>query len=649
MLSPILHRNPKPMQGKPVPASVRRFCLLALFLGLLAGCAIAPSRQTPQGKAAEAAQLQQAGKFADAAQIYASLAATARGQQRNEYLVSAAEDWWQASEGQQAWKLLGQVQKQNLYPALSARVELLKANLDFTAQHPHAALKHLHFPLAPLPDALKARTLLLRAQVHAALNDTVAAVEDLSERESFLGNNSTAIHANHRRIWRLVTQSRTPVNLLALPKTVSATVRGWLVLGDITRNIWQQPQNLLQQIKAWQANYPDHPANQDIVPELIAKQKELVTYPAHVAVLLPFSGPYQSAADAIRDGLLTAYFQLARNSNAPAITLYDSGGTAQSAQAAYQKAVAAGADMVVGPLLKDAVGGIAALGSLPVPVLALNTLETNQPAPSNLYQFGLPPTDEAAQVADRLMAQGLTRGVALVPQSNWGTRVLNAFSARFTQLGGTLLGTQTYQAAASDYSVPITRLLNLDQSQYREEQLAAFLGTRLQFEPRRRQDIQFIFLAARPSDAKLIRPQLRFYHAIHVPVYSISQVYQPGEPADTDLDGITFDDMPWTLESSGAAADTSKKVAALWPNNFHANGRLYALGFDAWRLVPLLYKGRNFTTPVQGMTGLLSMDSAGRIHRQLDWATFNGGVPELLAPMSLMPVPSVVAAPSSPP
>jgi len=632
------------MQGKSALTSVRYICLQVLLLGVLAGCATTPAIQSPQSRVSQALQLEEQGKFAAAAQIYTTLADTVQGTQRDEYLVSAAEDWWHARQSQDAWKLLAQIQEKNLYPALNARVELLKANLDLAGQQPQAALRHLNFPLAPLPDELKARTLLLRAQVHVALDETVAAVEDLSEREAYLGNNSTAIHNNHQRIWAVVTQSHAALNLLALPKTISSTVRGWLLLGNLARNIWQQPQNLLKQLQAWQVEYPNHPANQDVIPDLIAKQKAFMTYPTRVAVLLPLSGLYQSAADAIRDGLFTAYFQLSNNGSAPMVTLYDTGGNAAGAQTAYRQAVAAGADMVVGPLIKDAVSGIAALGSLPVPVLALNFLDPGQTAPPGLFQFGLPPEDEAAQVADRLIEAGLNRGVALVPQGDWGSRVLNAFSARFSQLGGTLFGTQSYPPDATDFSVSITRLLNLDQSQYRKDQLAGLLGTRLQFEPRRRQDIQFIFLAAHANDAKLIRPQLQFYRAINVPVYSTSQVYQPGDPADPDLDGITFDDMPWALETSGAAADTSKAVASLWPNNFSGNSRLYALGFDAWRLVPLLFKGRGFSIPVQGMTGLLTMDNAGRIHRQLDWASFNNGVPVMLAPLSLLPTP-VAAVP----
>ncbi|MGA9854436.1 MAG: penicillin-binding protein activator [Gammaproteobacteria bacterium] len=644
----ILHRKPKSMQGKSALILVQYLCLQVLLVGVLAGCAITPVIQTPQSQVNQALQLEQQGKYAPAAQLYATLADTVQGQQRNEYLVSAAEDWWQARQSQNAWKLLAQVQVKTLTPTLNARVELLKASLDFAAQQPQAALKHLNFPLAPLPDELKARALLLRAQVHVAMNDTVSAVEDLSEREAYLGNNTAAIQDNHQRIWGVINQSHAVINLQTLPKNISLTVRGWLQLGNLARNLWQQPQKMLQQLQAWQANYPNHPANQDIVPDLIAKQKAFVTYPTRVAVLLPLSGTYQSAGDAVRDGLLTAYFQLSNNGSAPIVTLYDTGASAVGAQAAYQQAVAAGADMVVGPLIKDAVGGIAAMNSLPVPVLALNSLDSSQPAPQELFEFGLPPEDEAAQVADRLIGEDLKRGVALIPQSDWGSRVLNAFSARFVQLGGTLLGTQTYPPNASDFTVSITRLLNLDQSQYREDQLAGLLGRRLQFEPRRRQDIQFIFLAANAADAKLIRPQLQFYRAINVPVYSTSQVYQPGEPADPDLDGITFDDMPWTLETSGAAADISKTVASLWPNNVSGNSRLYALGFDAWRLVPLLFKGQGFSMPVQGMTGLLTMDSAGRIHRQLDWASFNNGVPVMLAPLSLLPTP-IAAVPNPSP
>jgi hypothetical protein len=179
--------------------------------------------------------------------------------------------------------------------------------------------------------------------------------------------------------------------------------------------------------------------------------------------------------------------------------------------------------------------------------------------------------------------------------------------------------------------------------------LASSIGTRLEFEPRRRQDVQFIFLAANARDARTVQPQIAFNHAEDVPVYSTSRVYELDANVDnTVLNGITFDDMPWTLEESGSVADMRGTLAKFWPNNFAGNSRLYALGFDAYRLVPLLYNTHGITQAVQGVTGLLSMDPDGRVHRRLDWADFDGGSVELLAPVDLpasAPVTAVQPAP----
>ena len=56
-------------------------------------------------------------------------------------------------------------------------------------------------------------------------------------------------------------------------------------------------------------------------------------------------------------------------------------------------------------------------------------------------------------------------------------------------------------------------------------------------------------------------------------------------------------------------------------------GHAFALGFDAYRLVPLLEnQPRPLTGPVSGMTGILSTDAQGRIHRELVWAEIRGGM-----------------------
>ncbi|HEY4127956.1 MAG TPA: penicillin-binding protein activator [Gammaproteobacteria bacterium] len=624
------------MQGIFAPWNAPRL-LLALALTLLAACSTSPTRQNPAAEVGAVSQLEQAGKYADAATLGEKLAAAAQASQRNEFLVSAAEDWQLAGNSARSWAAVRQVREKTLYPALQARLEIVKASLYLADHQPQMAMQRLKFTLTPLPPELKAKALLVRGQVHVALGDLPAAVEDWTERETYLPIGSPDVTANRDLIWNTLSETHTPYDVNKLPAGTTPTARGWLELADIERTSWQQPEKFLDQIKQWQSKYPNHPAQQKLVPDLVAKQQALTSFPPKIAVLLPLSGNYQSSADAVRDGLLAAYYQVG-GSNPPSITLYDSGISAASAQAAYQKAVGDGASIVVGPLTKDSVSGLASQPSLPVPVLALNYLDNNRGGPNGFYQFGLLPEGEAAQVAERAVAEGRMRAVALVANDELGARMFNAFSARFSALGGVILGMQTYppNARPEDLTGVLGQLLNLDASDEREQRLASTIGTHLEFEPRRRQDVQFIFLAASARDARTVQPQIAYNHAEDVPVYSTSRVYELDANVDnTVLNGITFDDMPWTLEESGSVADMRAALAKDWPNNFAGNSRLYALGFDAYRLVPLLYNTHGIAQAVQGVTGLLSLDPDGRVHRRLDWANFDDGNVDLLAPVDL--------------
>lgn len=635
------------MQGSLPARTLRLLTLMGLVL--LAACGTAPTREAPATRG-EAVELEQAGKYAEAAAVNEKLAAAAQPAQRSEFLVSAAEDWQLAGNGARATLLLGQVTEKKPYPALAARIAIVRAGIAIADHQPQLALGYLKFSLTPLPPELKAKALLVRGQAHLALTDLPGTIQDWSERETYLPPNSAEVTASHQLIWNTLTETHTPIELAKLPASLSPAARGWLELAVIARGSWQQPEKFADQIRQWQGKYPQHPAVGDVVPTLIAKQEALTAFPPRIAVLLPLSGNYQSPAAAVRDGLLAAYYQLGGD-KAPAITLYDSGSSAASAQAAYEKAVSQGASMVIGPLTKDAVAGIAAQPTLPVPVLALNYLDNNRGGPTGFYQFGLLPEGEAAQAAERAVAEGRTRAVALVSNDDFGARMFNAFSARFSELGGTLLGMQTYAPGSKPDAIAdiLSQSFNLDQSVAREQKLASTLGQHLEYDPRRRPDIQFIFLAANAGDARTIQPQIAYNHGEDLPVYSTSRVYELDENVDnTLLNGIIFDDMPWTLEDTGSVSDMRDTLAKYWPNNFAGNSRLYALGFDAYRLVPLLYNTRAIGTPLQGVTGFLSLDPDGRVHRRLDWAHFDDGSVELLAPVDL-PAPSPVSAVQPPP
>jgi len=76
----------------------------------------------------------------------------------------------------------------------------------------------------------------------------------------------------------------------------------------------------------------------------------------------------------------------------------------------------------------------------------------------------------------------------------------------------------------------------------------------------------------------------------------------------------------------GDVAALRQELEAIWPASTGRRARLYALGFDAYRLVPLLRNDREaLQQGVPGMTGKLTLTADRRIQRELDWARISGG------------------------
>lgn len=319
----------------------------------------------------------------------------------------------------------------------------------------------------------------------------------------------------------------------------------------------------------------------------------------------------------------------------PSIEIYDAGDDPTLIDLIYEQAIDDGAEFIVGPLHKDSVNQLASHDELAVPVLTLNYSEQRGTAveenlPENLFQLSLSPEQEARQVAERAWLDGHSRAAIITPSTAWGDRVAKAFSARWRQFGGHVVEKQIYNAKKSDYSLPIKRLLNVDESQKRKRDLRRLLGKKLEFIPRRRQDIDFIFMAAGSKQARLIKPQLRFHHAPKVPVYATSSSYSGSINADMDrdMDGVLFCDMPWTLATDGPEQTLKSDIESLWPNASKRYSRLFALGVDAYRVIGELNGlRRNRAEYYPGETGDLYLDVANRLQRRLSWAKFERGVP----------------------
>ncbi|RME32607.1 MAG: hypothetical protein D6786_10060 [Gammaproteobacteria bacterium] len=605
--------------------------LLILLALLLAACAPAV-KPPPAGPSAEelAARRLESGDFAGAARDFLELARGSSGEAATRYRLFAAEALLRSGDTGAAGVLLDEIRTK--VPVLQAWQALLQAMLAQQRQQPGkvatllAGIDPQLLPSRLLPDLYR-----LQARSFEASGNGLEAARARVRLDALLGPEEQ--QANRLAVWEALNRYNSQV-LEGLRPDPDPVLDGWIELSVLARRESGSALRLRQALADWSSRHPGHPAAETILPQLEQMVQALDIQVAQLAVLLPLSGRLATAAQAIRDGMVMAWFE-APEGERPVMRFYDT--TTRGAVDAYQQAAADGADAVVGPLAKEEVERLAGLEQLPLLTLALNQVpgaaSGRRDQPLRLAQFGLVPEDEAAQAAERAWFDGHLRGLVLVPEGEWGQRVLQAFRGRLVELGGELVDFRAYDPEQRDLGPPVKALLGIDEAEHRRAALQRLIGERLHFEPRRRQDADFVFLAARHIPARQLIPQLRFHHAEDLPVYATSHLFRPGMDSEAarDLEGVIFGDMPWLIDPRSRDRTLYALISNAWPRRALSQGRLFALGIDAFRLLPRL--GRlhvSATARFEGQTGMLYMDEGGRIHRLLSWARLEEGEPVLL-------------------
>jgi outer membrane PBP1 activator LpoA protein len=463
------------------------------------------------------------GRYADAAGTYIGLAAVAYGDEQTRLTLLAIEQWLYAGDARRARSALRTIPT----PAGGELLWLWSADaaaLSLWEGQPDRALRLLE-PLGrqPLPQDHRARVEALRADAYFQKQEPVRAIELYLQRENWL-DDDFSVRQNRRRLWAGLKVSDSQVLRDAADMTYDRNIQGWLALGTLANSTGEQGIGWSNGVVQWQETYRDHPAI-GILDDMDLPQAGSLEFPRQIALLLPLSGGNAAAGNAIRNGFLGAYFSATAGLDAAQqVRVYDIN-VPGGALAVYETAVRDGAEFVVGPLLRRSVSELAEQSLLPVPVLALNYLSGTVAAPPGFYQFALAPEDEAKSAASKTINDDLRRGVALIPNNDWGRRVLTSFTNEFEGAGGRLLDYRSYQPNDQDFSVEIQELMALSQSVQRYQRLRANIGSALQFDPRRRQDIDFVFLAADAKAGRLIKSQLKFHYSGDLPVYSTSFIY----------------------------------------------------------------------------------------------------------------------------
>ena len=333
-------------------------------------------------------------------------------------------------------------------------------------------------------------------------------------------------------------------------------------------------------------------------PDRPAADRDGYRPPLKVGVLLPLSGSQSPAAAAVRDGYLAGYYNETRRR--PLLRFYD---TATGTKAALARAANDGNDFVVGPLGRDEVDAVFA-GEPALPLLALN--RGGRTPPPGSAAFSLSPEDEGISLAQHLIDERHSKRVLLIAGSDDTQRRT----------------TDTARKQLESRGVKIVARLGVS------EQMTDALRQLAQAEAP-----DTVLLVLKGTQACTVAPQLAAAGLAGLPRVASSQIVSgTGKPAeDIVLDGIVFPTEPWLVQrvdglppqaSAAARVDTAKGPAA----------RLFAFGFDAWRLTTYLeHLALSPNAGINGATGRLSLDGFGNVLRRPGWSHFSGGVPVPLA------------------
>ncbi len=606
---------------------------LLILAFLLSACVTEPVKKSPPPDPTLPAQaLLESGKTLEAAEYYQQLAEQSQ-QRRDLYRLLAAQTYLKSGNTPEALIQAEQVNPSALSASQRNHLKLLQAQIYLSLGDAEKALEYLDLiSLKQLNSTEKSLYHQSRAFAYSLTGQLLQSARQRILLGRFLtdpiriNDNNTAIFETLDLLSIETLQSEQP--------PAPDQLGGWMALTALLKQRNQNPENFELELTRWQHLYPGHPAGQGFLAQYLEQQQHHFQMPHAIAVLLPESGPYASAAASIRQGFDAAY-RSDPEMQKPQVRFYDS--SSSDPGLLYQQVVSAGADLIIGPLQKQTISQLVEGRQLNIPVLALNHVPGLEK--KNLYQFGLSPIDEAEQLTVQAQSNGASRALVLVPDNDYGHRINEYFIASWQDKAGLILETEFYKPKSNDFSAPIKRLLNIDESEARFRRIQRMIPG-IKFSPRTRTDAQALFLSDSAKTLRLLNPQLHFYRARNIPAYATSKAYsnRPSPNLDIDLNGLTFCSLPWILDHDYLG---ELSINQLKQNNQQfppSRLNLIALGIDSYNLLPYLNDMDRIA--YDGATGRLMLSADLRIKRDLSCAEFVNGAPSNLAPVVAFENPS---------
>lgn len=455
----------------------------------------------------------------------------------------------------------------------------------------------------------------------AAQEHTLAEAERYGEAATLLATHFERVGPEQqpqtaKRLWHYLDQDTTEIHALS--------VVPWQQLHAIVVQA-HSAVALQRNLKRWQAIHPAHPATQALSQQMASLITAEYTPPSQIAVLLPLTGKYRKAGEAIRSGILQSWFMLAER--APAVHFYDT--NSGSVTALYQQAKAAGADAIIGPLLKESVASLLMVIDPSIPTLILNRSETTHEN-KQLVFFALPPEAEGEQTARWLQQQGIEHPLLLATGGHTNKRTIDGFASYHAEQDQVLSDDATepyvqhHLTRTSLFQKQIEQAMGIKDSKARIAQLKTLTGADIKSQPRSRRDLDGVYIAATPADTRLIKSFLDVTvspYAERLPVYIGSRAHAGYR---NELEGTIIGDLAINISPEMAAE--KEQVLSLHPSWKASDLRLFALGFDSLKLIEQIGLIRSLPEfSLQGLSGILRISDKGNIEVDMPWAKYRNG------------------------
>jgi len=195
------------------------------------------------------------------------------------------------------------------------------------------------------------------------------------------------------------------------------------------------------------------------------------------------------------------------------------------------------------------------------------------------------------------------------------TRDRSLFEKIWKKMDGEVVSSNSSEKKISSQKL-LSEIFLLEQSKIRSRKLSRIIGLQINSKPRKREDIDSMFLSTSLPNARSLKPALEYNFADNINVYLIPSWLEDEylKENELDLEKVIINEMPFLLNTN-----TSSQTI-----NPIAKSRNYAIGYDAYELLLLLNSNSKRNFNYFGLTGLITNEYPSIQKESLQAKVING-------------------------